>query len=46
MANSTYGGMEHIDGLHSRLALLFESEHQIDPVVEVPGHMIGLERLS
>ena len=38
--------VEYIESLNSRRAFLFVSEYQIYPVVEISGHMFGLQRLA
>jgi len=38
--------VEDVDGVHGRLALLLESEHQVDPLAQHLGHLVRLQRLA
>lgn len=35
--------VEHVAGVDSRRALLLVAEHEVDPVVQAVGHVVGLQ---
>lgn len=43
---ATYSRVEDVDGLDSRFAFLLEPEHQVDPLTQRLGDLLGLQCLS